>query len=79
MATGYESVLIETKDGNSILGILKEETGSELRVLSADASILRIPKDSIESRQRGPSAMPDGLAELLSLQELRDLIEALSE
>lgn len=79
IAPGYESVLIETKDGNSILGILREETGSELRVLSADSSMVRIPKDSIVSRQRAPSAMPDGLAELLSLQELRDLIEALSE
>lgn len=79
IAQGYESVMVETKDGTSLLGILKEESGSELRIQSADSTLVRIAKDTLVSRQRGPSAMPDGLAELLSLQELRDLIEALSE
>lgn len=79
IASGYESVQLETKDGNSILGILKEETATELRILSADSTLARISKDTIASRQRGPSAMPDGLVELLSLRELSDLIEALSE
>jgi quinoprotein glucose dehydrogenase len=79
IATGFESVLIETKDGNSILGILKSETEKELQIQSADAGLLHVLKSEIQSRQRGPSAMPDGLTELMSLHELRDLIEALSE
>ena len=37
-----------------------------------------MPKDSIEERKRGPSAMPGDVAAKLTKTELRDLIEFLA-
>ena len=79
IAQGFESVLLELHNGESLLGILKEETDTTLSIAIPGAGTERIQKSNIASRQRGPSAMPDGLGDLMTLSELRDLIEALSE
>ena len=39
---------------------------------------IEIPTNRIRSRERAPSAMPEGLTEMISRAELRDLIEALA-
>jgi cytochrome c553 len=46
--------------------------------VTEDGTTQKIPKDQIAKRQRGLSAMPEGLANMLSKQDLRDLIEFLA-
>ena len=40
--------------------------------------VRKIPLGDIARRERGPSAMPEGLATALTPRELRDLIEYLA-
>ena len=46
--------------------------------MTAEGKPVAVPKDTIEERKRGPSAMPADLVKKLSRTELRDLIEFLA-
>jgi hypothetical protein len=46
--------------------------------MTPEGKLAIIPKDAIEERSRGQSAMPDKLIGALSKRELRDLIEFLA-
>ena len=78
IAEGFESVIIATGDGKVHTGILRGEDGKEVRLITAEGKAFAIPKDSIDDRKRGPSAMPADVAAKLSKKELRDLIEYLA-
>ncbi|EEF62519.1 PVC-type heme-binding CxxCH protein [Pedosphaera parvula] len=81
IATGFENLIIKTRDGKTIAGILKQETDSELSLNSPDEGgyqIVTIKKADIASRESGPSAMPEGLGSAISKRNIRDLVEFLS-
>ena len=79
IAPGFENVTLVLKNGNELAGMVKSETAKELVLnLAEDGSTQKIPKEQIAKRQRGLSAMPEGLAQMLSKQDLRDLIEFLA-
>ncbi len=78
IAQGFESVVIATSDGKVQTGILRGEDAREVRLMTAEGKSLAVPKDSIEDRKRGPSAMPADVAAKLNRKELRDLIEYLA-
>ena len=78
IAQGFESVVLATSDGKVLTGVLRGEDDKEVRLITAEGKPLAVPKDSIEERKRGPSAMPADLAQKLSKTELRDLIEFLA-
>ena len=46
--------------------------------MTAEGKPVDVPKDTIEDRKRGPSAMPADLVQKLSKPELRDLVEFLA-
>ncbi|MDB6068720.1 MAG: hypothetical protein JWR26_4928 [Pedosphaera sp.] len=76
IAPGFESVLIRTKDGQSIAGIVKAEDDKEISVLSVeDNMIVKVKKSDIETRAKGLSAMTPEMGSILSKQDLRNLIE----
>jgi quinoprotein glucose dehydrogenase len=77
IAQGFESVVLATSDGKVHTGVLRGEDDKEIRLITALGQPLAVPKDTIEERKRGPSAMPGDLAGKLSKTELRDLIEYL--
>ena len=79
IAAGYENVVVTRKDGTSVAGVLKSETAIELVVASPEDGLVTVKKADIAARERGPSSMIEGLGELMSLRELRDVVEALSE
>ncbi len=79
IAAGYENVVVTRKDGSDVAGVLKSETATELVVASAEDGLVTVKKADIAKRERGPSSMVEGLGDLMSLRELRDLVEALSE
>lgn len=78
IAQGFESVVLATSDGKVLTGVLRGEDDKEVRLITAEGHPLTIPKDEIEERKRGPSAMPADLAGKLTKAELRDLIEFLA-
>jgi quinoprotein glucose dehydrogenase len=78
IAPGFENVFLTLKSGAEHAGLVKTEDDKELRLDSPEEGPLRIAKADIVSRQRGLSAMPEGVQQLLTKRELRDLVEFLA-
>ena len=78
IAAGFENVLVTMKDGAIYAGLIKSETDGEIEVNSPEDGILKLKKTDIKERQRGLSGMPEELRQVLSKQDLRNLIEFLS-
>ena len=78
IAQGFESVVVAKTDGQVVAGVLKSEDDKTLRLMTAEAKLIEIPKSDIEERKRGESAMPAELHKKLSTAEIRDLVEFLA-
>ena len=78
IAQGFDSVMVVLKDGDSQAGVLKSETPEELVLNTADKGVLKIKKAEIQTRKAALSPMPEGLGQILSKQDLRNLVEFLS-
>ncbi|HYT95545.1 MAG TPA: PQQ-dependent sugar dehydrogenase [Gemmataceae bacterium] len=78
IAKGYETVVLTLTSGQIKTGILKAEDGKVVRLMTPEGVLLTIPRDEIDQRMGGPSAMPDDLIRHLSRAELRDLVEFLA-
>ncbi len=71
----YKSKTLVTDDGQTYTGIIGDGGNGELIVLKLDGTKVRIPKDSIEQTIPSKlSAMPEGLLNELTLQEITDLL-----
>jgi quinoprotein glucose dehydrogenase len=79
VAQGYDSVIVVTKSGSTYAGTLKSEAGDRLEINSPEDGLLSVKKAEIKLRERGLSAMPEELRQVLTKAELRDLVEFLSE
>jgi quinoprotein glucose dehydrogenase len=79
LAQGYETAVIVLSTGQMYVGVVKNETATELKLQAIDGSEKTIRKNLIEERLRGKSAMPDDVAKTLTKAELRDLVEFLSQ
>jgi quinoprotein glucose dehydrogenase len=78
IAKGYETVVLTLNDGKVKSGILKSEDKKEVRLMTPDGTLIVVPVSEIDTRSRGPSAMPADLVRHLSRQDLRDLVEFLA-
>ena len=78
ITAGFETLIVTQKDGSSFAGIVKSEDSNELVLNSADAGLVKIKKSNIEKRDGGLSGMPDGMGEILSKRDLRNLVEFLA-
>src|ERR1041385_8166728 len=79
ISPGYQTVVIETKDGDEVQGILKRASDSALDLMNADGKLISIPTAQIKARKGSSvSLMPEGLQSALSPQEFTDLIEYLT-
>jgi quinoprotein glucose dehydrogenase len=78
IAPGFESVIVATKTGAGFAGVLKSETADELVLSSPEDGIIKVKKADIVKRDRGLSGMPEGLGQVLSKRDLRDLVEYLA-
>src|SRR5262249_55644647 len=64
-----------TTQGRTLTGLLAEETPAAVRLRRAEGLDDVIPRDEIEAlRPTGRSLMPDGLEQVLDLQDVADLI-----
>ena len=78
IAAGFENLLVTMKDGTVYAGLLKAEDDAQIELNSPEDGLLKLRKADIKSRDRGLSAMPEELRQVLDKQDLRNLIEFLS-
>jgi putative heme-binding domain-containing protein len=76
---GYHSVIVETKDGSDLSGVLVRENSDELILRDATGKDTTVAKNNIQSRAIGNSLMPSGLVDALSAGQRMDLYRFLSE
>ena len=79
IAPGFETVILKLKDGRNVIAVVKKESDTELDLIDANSHEIKVMKSDIVSRQKGQSAMPEGLVKLLSKHDLRNLVEYLAE
>jgi len=71
----YRAFFIETKEGDSVTGILQRETDEALELLLVGGTTLRLPlAKTIEIRASNVSLMPEGLEADLAPKDLADLL-----
>ncbi|WP_414662101.1 PQQ-dependent sugar dehydrogenase [Horticoccus sp. 23ND18S-11] len=78
IAVGYAATLIETQDGERMLGVIKREDAAGLELMGADRIARSVAVGAIKQRTVSDvSLMPPGLHSALSPQEFTDVIEYL--
>ena len=79
IATGYGTVIVETKSGEVVQGILKGSSDAGVQIMGIDGKLVSIATADIKEKKGSPiSLMPEGQQAGLSLQEFNDLIEYLT-
>jgi quinoprotein glucose dehydrogenase len=78
IAQGYAQTTLLLKNGKVLLGRIEDQSGDGLVLLLPDGQRQRIARGDIESRKDAGSAMPEGMAKLLTKRQLRDLVEYLA-
>ena len=63
------------KSGSGCSGLLKGEDETNLVIHTPDEGLVTIRKSDIQVRQKGASPMPEGLGQILSKEDLRNLVE----
>ena len=71
----YEPTVVVFKDGDEVSGILRRETDTELFLVTGPAAEQRIPRTLVKELRPGTlSVMPGGFDQVLTRQELADLL-----
>jgi quinoprotein glucose dehydrogenase len=78
IAQGFESVILAKTDGTVVTGVLRSEDARTVKVMTAEAKLIEVPKAEIEERKRGNSAMPEDLPKKMTKSEVRDLVAFLA-
>lgn len=75
IASGFEPILIITKEGQYITGILKKEDASAIELIDSQGRVARVARDRIQ--QKAPqkkSLMPENFGDILTVDEFHDLL-----
>ena len=79
IATGYQPVVIATRDGRVINGLIRTETDDFVELVDGETKLTRVAKTDIEERKVGDvSVMPAGQVDSLKPLEFADLISYLT-
>jgi quinoprotein glucose dehydrogenase len=78
IAKGFETLVLTLKNGKSHTGILKAEDARAVRLMTPEGQLVIVPREQIDERETGKSAMPEDLLKHLSRAEVRDLVEFLA-
>ncbi|SVC15821.1 uncharacterized protein METZ01_LOCUS268675, partial [marine metagenome] len=76
---GYHSVVVETKDNRSLVGVQVSESGTELVLRDAADKLVSIPRNQVKRKVNGQSLMPPALILSLTEKEQLDLYRFLAE
>jgi quinoprotein glucose dehydrogenase len=74
---GYETVVLELKDGRIVTGATKSEKDGVLTIETSEGLRVAVNIVDIEQRSASRSAMPK-MGDILSAREIRDVVEYLS-
>jgi putative membrane-bound dehydrogenase-like protein len=79
LSMGFETIQLTMKDGSSGMGIVRSETADDLVLGMPGGATVSFPKNQIVGRTKlTTSMMPSGMNQMLSQQDLIDLVEYLS-
>jgi putative heme-binding domain-containing protein len=79
VASQYSAYLVETKDSDSLLGIIVNDTATSITLRQAYGVETVVFRNNIKKlKNQGQSLMPEGLEEGLKAQDLADLLEFIS-
>lgn len=79
VAVEHRAQEIETVDGDSLVGMQARREGGEVNWLGADGRRMSMPEaDVARITDLGSSLMPEGMGELLGVEEFRDLVAYLA-
>jgi len=78
IAPGYETVLLVLEEDELLAGRIVEEGEEWLVLMNSDGELIDVEVASVLERRPDLSAMPEGLGELLTPRQMRDLVEYLS-
>ena len=74
----FAAVTLETRDDRSLTGIVRAETADAITLVQAQGLVTTLRRDEITSRRTAQtSLMPDGFEQVMSRQELADLLAGL--
>jgi len=79
---GYEPVLLQLKDGSVVSGIIAEENETAMTIKDKEGNVIPVNRADIQRERRypdEPSIMPGNYGELLTVQQVADLIAFLQE
>jgi len=80
IAKGYEQWVVKTKAGQVFTGLIAEETKEQLRIKDSKAEYHDVPAADVARKMRQRMGMmADNAVNLMTLQELVDLVEFLAE
>ena len=80
VAAAYVAYTVETKRGESFVGVLAGENPLSVMLKMASGETTRVGRENISSmRGTDKSLMPDGLEEGLSAQDMADLLEFVTQ
>lgn len=75
VAAEHRSQEIETSDGDSIIGVQVRREAGEVVWHGADGRRMSLPEAGVKQiTELGSSLMPEGMAELMTVEEFRDLV-----
>ena len=78
IAAGFESVLVTMTNGTAYAGTVKKDDATTLEINSPEDGLLKLEKSRIKTRERGLSGMPEELRQVMTKQDIRNLVEFLS-
>jgi quinoprotein glucose dehydrogenase len=73
LSPGFGTVNITLKDGETLVGVLEQETEDLLSIRTSSGSTRAVSQDQIEKKQYLPSSMP-AMHTVLTREEIRDLV-----
>lgn len=75
IASGYEPILVVTKEGKYVTGVIRKEDASVIEVADSQAEVHKIPKGQIQQRSpQKTSLMPGNFGEILTVEAFHDLL-----
>ncbi len=79
IAPGFQYVIVVLKNGRSYSGTLKSENPDAIVVRSPDDGMLTLKRLHIQEVRKGPSLMPEGFGQILSKQDVSNVVEYLAQ
>ncbi len=80
IAEGFDTIILNLKDGGSAAGVVAHETADTISLRNTDNKLVEVKKANIASRASAPSGMPEiyNTDAVLTKTQLRDIMEYLA-